>query len=102
MRRTSHQVPKLLLSEALGAPGSHQRTWISCYAAPDRTACAAFIKESRMEVDNATNLDRKSGVPGLIMVCFHCFHEGCNRLTPAVTIAKAMEGLRPIFSSHVR
>jgi len=34
---------------------------ISRYAAPDRTACAAFIKESRMEFDNATNLDRKSG-----------------------------------------
>jgi uncharacterized membrane protein len=39
--------------------GSHR---ISCYAAPDRTACAAFIKESRMEFDNATNLDRKSGL----------------------------------------
>jgi hypothetical protein len=37
---------------------------ISCYAAPDRTACAAFIKENRMEFDNATNLDRKSGVHG--------------------------------------
>jgi uncharacterized membrane protein len=35
---------------------------ISCYAAPDRTARAAFIKESRMEFDNATNLDRKSGL----------------------------------------
>ena len=53
-----------LLSEALGAPGSPQRTRISCYAAPDRTACAAFFKESRMQFDNATNLDRKSGVPG--------------------------------------
>ena len=37
---------------------------ISCYAASDRTACAAFIKESRMEFDNATNLDRKSGYLG--------------------------------------
>jgi len=37
---------------------------ISCYAASDRTACAAFIKESRMEFDNATNLDRKSGCLG--------------------------------------
>jgi hypothetical protein len=47
-----------------GAPRSHQRTRISCYAAPDRTACAAFSKESRMEFDNATNLDRKSGIRG--------------------------------------
>ena len=38
---------------------------ISCYAALDRTACAAFFKESRMEFDNATNLDRKSGVRGM-------------------------------------
>jgi hypothetical protein len=56
-----------------GAPGSHQRTWISCYAASDRTACAAFIKESRMQFDNATNLDRKSSVPGTMMICFHRF-----------------------------
>jgi hypothetical protein len=26
-----------------------------------------------MEFDNATNLDRKSGVPGTIMISFHCF-----------------------------
>jgi hypothetical protein len=37
---------------------------ISCYAAPDRTACAAFFKESRMQFDSATNLDRKSGYLG--------------------------------------
>ena len=65
-------IPKSALSEALGCP-SHQRTWISCYAAPDRAACAAFFKESRIEFDNATNLDRKSGVPGTMMMGFHCF-----------------------------
>jgi hypothetical protein len=48
-----------------GAPRSPQRTRISCYAAPDKTACAAFFKESRIEFDNATNLDRKSGVRGM-------------------------------------
>jgi hypothetical protein len=37
---------------------------ISCYAAPDMAACAAFIKESRMGCDNATNLNRKSGEHG--------------------------------------
>ncbi len=31
------------------------------YAVPPMFACAAFCKESRMEFDNATNLDRKSG-----------------------------------------
>jgi hypothetical protein len=55
--------PNLLLSEALGAPRPSVPP-ISCYAASDRTACAAFIKESRMEFDNATNLDRKSGYLG--------------------------------------
>jgi hypothetical protein len=48
----------------VGAPRSPQRTRISCYAASDRTVYAAFFKESRMEFDNATNLDRKSGVRG--------------------------------------
>ena len=40
------------------------RTWISCYAAPDRTACAAFIEESRMQFVNAIKLNRKSREPG--------------------------------------
>jgi hypothetical protein len=37
---------------------------ISCYAAPDTAACAAFIEESRIERHNATNLNRKSGERG--------------------------------------
>jgi cyanate permease len=36
-------------------------TRISCFTAPDRAACAAFIKESRMRFANATSLDRKFG-----------------------------------------
>ena len=32
------------------------------YAAMETTACAAFIKESRMKFANATNINRKSGV----------------------------------------
>jgi hypothetical protein len=36
-------------------------TPISCHAAPERSACAPFIKERRMECINATNLHRKSG-----------------------------------------
>jgi hypothetical protein len=35
---------------------------ISCHAALDTAACAAFRKESRMKFANATNLNRKSGV----------------------------------------
>ena len=39
-----------------------ERTRISCHAALDKTACAAFSKESRMKFDYATNINRKSGV----------------------------------------
>ena len=38
------------------------RIRISCYGAPPTSACAAFIKESRMKFANASKLDRKSGV----------------------------------------
>jgi hypothetical protein len=61
-----------------GAPRSPQRTRISCYAAPDRIACAAFCKESSKEFDNANNLDRKSGVGGKIMI-FFLLPEGLTR-----------------------
>ena len=36
-------------------------TPISCHAVPERSACAPFIKERRMECINATKLRRKSG-----------------------------------------
>ena len=39
-----------------------ERTRISCHAALDMAACAAFRKESRMKFANATKFDRKSGV----------------------------------------
>jgi hypothetical protein len=38
--------------------------WISCYAASSTAACAAFIKESRMKLVEATKLGRKSGACG--------------------------------------
>ncbi len=52
-----------------GAPCSPGRTWAendwatpdSCHAAPPTSACAAFIKESRMESTSAIKLNRKSG-----------------------------------------
>jgi hypothetical protein len=36
-------------------------TPISCHAVLERSACAPFIKERRMECINATSLRRKSG-----------------------------------------
>jgi hypothetical protein len=39
-----------------------ERTRISCQAALETTARAAFSKESRMKFANATNTNRKSGV----------------------------------------
>jgi hypothetical protein len=39
-----------------------KRTRISCHAALERTACAPFRKERRMDFAEATNLHRKSGV----------------------------------------
>jgi hypothetical protein len=41
---------------------STERTRISCHAALDMATCAAFVKESRMKIANATGLNRKSGV----------------------------------------
>jgi hypothetical protein len=38
------------------------RTRISCHAALDIAACAAFVKESSMKCANATKFNRKSGV----------------------------------------
>jgi hypothetical protein len=56
--------PNPLLSEALGPQVRPSVPPISCYAAPDRAACAAFFKESRMQFDSVTNIDRKSGYLG--------------------------------------
>ena len=43
-------------------PCHPERTQDSCHATHDRTACAAFCKESRMEFVNAIKLDRNPGV----------------------------------------
>jgi hypothetical protein len=52
-----------LFMEASPSPLSSrpERTRISCCAAVDRAACAAFRKESRMKFANATKPNRKSG-----------------------------------------
>src|SRR5271168_4100538 len=46
-----------------GTPGQAKPglTPISCHAVLERSACAPFIKERRMECINATSLHRKSG-----------------------------------------
>jgi hypothetical protein len=46
-----------------GTPGQAKQglTPISCHAVLERSACAPFIKERRMECINATSLHRKSG-----------------------------------------
>jgi hypothetical protein len=51
-------VPRTLLGNVF----STERTRISCHAALDMATCAAFVKESRMKIANATKLNRKSGV----------------------------------------
>jgi hypothetical protein len=51
------------LSSRLSRPAVEpERTRISCHAALDMAASAAFRKESRMNFANATKFDRKSGV----------------------------------------
>ncbi len=49
-----------------------------------------------MQVDNATNLDRKSGVPGKMMICFQkmmiCFHCFLRRAHPDY-----LQGTAPIL-----
>jgi hypothetical protein len=59
-------------------PRTLRRTRISCYAASDRTTCAAFFTESRMKLDNAIDLDRKSGGRGAPVQTFNAQPE--NRL----------------------
>ena len=53
---------KYEISAATELSSRPERTRISCHAVPETTACAAFIKESRMKFANATNTNRKSGV----------------------------------------
>jgi hypothetical protein len=45
-----------------GVPWDRSVPGISCHAALETTAWAAFSKESRMKFANATNTNRKSGV----------------------------------------
>jgi hypothetical protein len=69
------------LCPAVFVPRTLRRTRISCYAASDRTACAAFFTESRMKLDNAINLNRKSGGRGAPVQTFNARRE--NRLLVA-------------------
>jgi hypothetical protein len=62
IRRMAANGPTELPSRLRRLAVGPERTRISCHAALDMAACAAFRKESRMKFANATNLDRKSGV----------------------------------------
>ena len=55
-----------ILLKPHGTPGQAPEglTPISCHAVLERSACAPFIKERRMECINATSLRRKSGRMG--------------------------------------
>jgi hypothetical protein len=55
------QQQRCMEAQTLTLSSRPERTRISCHAALDRAACAAFRKESRMKIADATNLDRKSG-----------------------------------------
>jgi hypothetical protein len=52
----------------------------------DRTACAAFFAESRMQLDNATNLDRKSGAPVRTLETVNKPASGVDFDAPAVLV----------------
>ena len=58
-------------------------TPISCHAVLERSACAPFIKERRIECVNATSLSRQSG---------QAFVAGAR---------KAMQLFRSLFSPHL-
>jgi hypothetical protein len=51
-------------SRSIPLKPKHGLTPISCHAVLERSACAPFIKERRMECINATSLRRKSGQMG--------------------------------------
>jgi hypothetical protein len=53
--------PATTLNQDTTPPLSSRPDPDSCYAAQDTAACAAFIKESRMELINAMELDRNPG-----------------------------------------
>jgi hypothetical protein len=58
------------------------RTRISCHAALDMAACAAFVKESSMKCGNAIKFHRKSGGAqrsGEICRFFSCSNAGLER-----------------------
>ena len=42
-------------------PWQENRSRISCYSAPERAVCAAFVEESRVNSSEATNPGRKTG-----------------------------------------
>src|ERR1700690_4258362 len=58
MTKRARRVPRAVYPTQAQKQGL---TPISCHAVLERSACAPFIKERRMECVNATSLRRKSG-----------------------------------------
>jgi hypothetical protein len=82
------------LRSAVFVPRTLRRTRISCYAASDRIAYAAFFTESRMKLDNAINLDRKSGGRGAPVQTFNPRRED-RPLLAQLPLLPSVQWVRP-------
>jgi hypothetical protein len=80
---------------------STERTRVSCCAAADTAACAAFPKESRMKLAESTKCNRKSGGsvvegPAVFFFTLRKPHpSGCPRIYFASTSALAGTTFQP-------
>src|SRR5277367_3639738 len=68
----SVHLPPLVECRGIPLKPKYGLTPISCHAVLERSACAPFIKERRMECINATSLRRKSGPWGTQSLRFRC------------------------------
>jgi hypothetical protein len=78
---------------------------ISCHGAPPTSACAAFIKESRMEFANAIKVYRKSGAQPLSTLLLHNqkafpMTTPYKRTDPPFVIPSGGMGLRPTYEDE--
>jgi hypothetical protein len=58
----------------------------SCFVTLDAAACAAFLKESRMELASATNINRNPGIASIVD-CSSCL-EGTAAWPPLPLLAE--------------
>jgi hypothetical protein len=98
--RVSHPLQR---TQRMGHPEIHGPSYL-----PKHEARTCFFSESRMKFVDATNLDRKSGVPGRKMNCFECSHQiarpslRVQEPFPLPAREKAfVGGFAPSYSAHV-